>query len=112
VSVVDRLSIVAHDRFQEIIDEANRPDSVIRLAQVILDPATDLQKTRTVVAQSNLAQQIGATPTVSGATSFPFASPAAPVFASDAERTIARAAYEVIRNFERLRRSRRCRASR
>ena len=102
VSVVDRLSIVAHDRFQEIIDEANRPDSVIRLAQVILDPATDLQKTRTVVAQSNLAQQIGATPTVSGATSFPFASPAAPVFASDAERTIARAAYAVIRNFESL----------
>jgi type III restriction enzyme len=30
VSAVDRLIIVAHDRFQEIVDEANRPDSVIR----------------------------------------------------------------------------------
>jgi type III restriction enzyme len=27
---VDRLSIVAHDKFQEIIDEANRGDSPIR----------------------------------------------------------------------------------
>jgi type III restriction enzyme len=78
VSVVDRLSIVAHDRFQEIIDEANRPDSVIRLTQVILDPASDLQKTRTVVAQSNLAEQIAA------------------------EGTIAQAAFQVIRNYESL----------
>jgi type III restriction enzyme len=29
VNSVDRLSIVAHDRFQEIIDEANKPDSTI-----------------------------------------------------------------------------------
>ena len=37
VEEVDRLSIVAHDRFQEIIDEANRTDSVIRLKSVILE---------------------------------------------------------------------------
>jgi len=37
VSAVDRLNIVAHDRFQEIIDEANRGDSPIRLKQVILE---------------------------------------------------------------------------
>ena len=33
VTAVDRLNIVAHDKFQEIIDEANRPDSPIRLQQ-------------------------------------------------------------------------------
>ena len=38
VTAVDRLNIVAHDKFQEIIDEANRPDSAIRLQQVVLDP--------------------------------------------------------------------------
>src|SRR5450759_2218917 len=32
---VDRLTIVSHDRFQEIIDEANRPDSIIRTGVVI-----------------------------------------------------------------------------
>jgi type III restriction enzyme len=52
VSTVDRLNIIAHDRFQEIIDEANRPDSAIHVTKLILDPATDLQKSQTVVAQS------------------------------------------------------------
>jgi len=39
VTAVDRLNIVAHDKFQEIIDEANRPDSAIRLQAVVLDEA-------------------------------------------------------------------------
>lgn len=100
VSVVDRLSIVAHDRFQEIIDEANRPDSVIRLTQVILDPGTDLQKTRTVVAQSNLAGQIsGAASPVTGATSL---AAVTAVFRSEAERKIAQSTYAVIRKYETL----------
>ncbi|MBZ0170489.1 type III restriction enzyme, res subunit [Candidatus Methylomirabilis lanthanidiphila] len=83
VSVVDRLSIVAHDRFQEIIDEANRPDSIIRLTQVVLDPSTDLQKTRTVVIQSNVVEQIEA-------------------MADESERRIAQATREVIRRYEHL----------
>ena len=37
VGAVDRLNSVAHDHFQEIIDEANRGDSPIRLKQLILD---------------------------------------------------------------------------
>src|SRR6185312_15047503 len=34
VTAVDRLNIVAHDRFQEIIDEARKSDSPIRLQAV------------------------------------------------------------------------------
>ncbi len=83
VSTVDRLNIVAHDRFQEIIDEANKPDSMIRLTQVILDPATDLQKTKTVVAQSMLTEQINAT-------------------TNEFERRIAQATQEVIHRYENL----------
>src|SRR6266487_637290 len=56
VAAVDRLSIVAHDKFQEIIDEANRPDSAIRLQQVILNPEQLQQKTVTVISQSQLAK--------------------------------------------------------
>ncbi len=37
VTSVDRLNIIAHDKFQEIIEEANKPDSQIRLQKVILD---------------------------------------------------------------------------
>ena len=35
VATVDRLTIVSHDKFQEIIDDANRPDSIIRTGVVI-----------------------------------------------------------------------------
>ncbi|MBD0414121.1 DEAD/DEAH box helicase [Oryzicola mucosus] len=39
IPALDRLSIVAHDRFQEIVEEARRPGSVLRLAEVILPEA-------------------------------------------------------------------------
>jgi type III restriction enzyme len=42
---VDRLIIVSHDRFQEIIDEANRPDSIIRTGVVIGKDIPDQQTT-------------------------------------------------------------------
>ena len=51
VPAVDRLNIVAHDRFQEIIDEANRGDSPIRMQQVILDaPEGDAAPTSVFVS--------------------------------------------------------------
>ena len=59
VTAVDRLNIVAHDKFQEIIDEANKPDSAIRLQAVVIDPDQLAQKTVTVVSQSQLATKLG-----------------------------------------------------
>ena len=50
---VDKLTIVAHDRFQEIIDEANRPDSIIRKENIItIDPEelTQPKEVMTVVS--------------------------------------------------------------
>jgi type III restriction enzyme len=35
VKAVDRLTIIAHDKFQEIIDEANNPNSIIRSGVII-----------------------------------------------------------------------------
>ncbi len=99
VSSVDRLNIIAHDRFQEIVDEANKPDSAICLTQVILDPATDLQKTRTVVATSKIEEQLhGAS--VTG----PIGGPpqTTPIFAGETERAIAQAAYKEIQKYENL----------
>ncbi len=51
VIAVDRLSIVVHDKLQEIADEANRFDSPIRLQQVILAEDEINRKTKTVVSQ-------------------------------------------------------------
>ena len=97
---MDRLSIVAHDKFQEIIDEANRPDSAIRLQQVILDPTQDLQRMVTVVSQSNIEAQITAAmpPLVAGP--MPSAAPSQPIFTNEVERKIAQVTYEVIKRHE------------
>jgi type III restriction enzyme len=62
VTAVDRLNIVAHDRFQEIVDEARRPDSPIRLQAVVLDPDQLGTKSATLVVQSRLETMLGVQP--------------------------------------------------
>lgn len=54
VDAVDRLSIVAHDRFQEIVDEANNPQNPLRLKQLILDAEGENAPKEAVVVKSNL----------------------------------------------------------
>jgi len=65
VSAVDRLNIVSHDRFQEIVDEARKPDSIIKVGLVI---GRDIPAGRTFVQQvtPNLVPS-GVTPASSGA---------------------------------------------
>ena len=107
VAAVDRLNIVAHDRFQEIIDEANRGDSPIRLKQVILEAPSADDKKVSVQVESGAAARLGlsaATPTVdaaSAAANGGAATPApAPVFKTEAEKQAARVVLEVINKLE------------
>ena len=80
VMAVDRLNIVAHDRFQEIIDEANRPDSALHVQLVEFDPEQLRQKTVTVVSQSQLATKLGLQPEqLTASTQIPESTPP-PVF--------------------------------
>jgi type III restriction enzyme len=53
VEKVDRLTIVSHDKFQEIIDEANKPNSIIKLANIIEIEEQDIEKERVVITSSN-----------------------------------------------------------
>lgn len=46
---VDTLTIVAHDKFQEIIDEANKPDSIIKQKNIIEINAEEIDKEKEVV---------------------------------------------------------------
>jgi type III restriction enzyme len=107
VAAVDRLNIVAHDKFQEIIDEANRGDSPIRLKQVILEaPSVDDKKVSVQVA-SGAASRLGLTdatppagPTAGSAHGGSVTPSASPVFTTDAEKQAARAVMEVIGKYE------------
>lgn len=49
VDKVDKLTIVAHDKFQQIIDEANKPDSIIRKENVIEIDAGELSEPKEVI---------------------------------------------------------------
>ena len=100
VSAVDRLNIVAHDRFQEILDEASRPDSPIRLQQVILNPEELGYKTITVVSPSRLNSMLGLKPERTTPTTQIAGSSEEPVFRTPEEQQIARMTHEVIRTFE------------
>ncbi|MDR3158086.1 MAG: DEAD/DEAH box helicase family protein [Zoogloeaceae bacterium] len=106
VAAVDRLNIVAHDKFQEIIDEANRGDSPIRLKQVILDAPSADDKKESIQVESSAASSLGLanTPAVdaasaaaSGGNKIPAPEP---VFTSEAERQAARVVMEVIGTYE------------
>ncbi len=100
VTAVDRLNIVAHDKFQEIINEANRPDSVIHLKAVILDIDDLGQKTATVVSQSQLATKLGFKPDDVTANTEIAGKDIKPAFTKPEEQKIAQIAYEVIRRLE------------
>jgi type III restriction enzyme len=100
VEAIDQLNIVAHDRFQEIVDDSRRADSPIHLKELLLDDEDLRTKTVTVVSQSQLAMSLGlplpqVTPTtVVSSTKLPL------VFAKPEEQKIAQITYEVIRSLE------------
>lgn len=106
VAAVDRLNIVAHDKFQEIIDEANRGDSPIRLKQVILEaPSADDRKV-SVQVSSGAMTALGLAPApvmgtgAANADTTPADTPPSPVFASERERHAARVVMDVIAQYE------------
>jgi type III restriction enzyme len=100
VTAVDRLNIVAHDRFQEIVEEANNPNSTIRLQQVVLNPDQLQQKTVTVVSQSQLAAKLGLKPDHPTSSTQVSGFNEAPAVFSAEEQKIAQITYDVIRKFE------------
>jgi len=62
VDAVDRLSIVAHDRFQEIVDESRRPGSLIQLKTMVIDPEELAKGKTTVVVPSNFQAALSPAP--------------------------------------------------
>ncbi len=92
VVAVDRLTIVSHDHFQEIIDEANKPDSIIRTGVVIGRDIPDREMKVIEVAPVIVGK-------VAGDASLPEQKP---LFNTEREKEVARATLEVIKQFERL----------
>jgi type III restriction enzyme len=99
VAAVDRLNIIAHDRFQEIIDEANRGDSPIRLKQVILEAPSDDDRKVNVQVESKAATLLGLVETPLASVSA-YSDSVTPVFTTEAEKQVVRVVSEVIGTYE------------
>lgn len=98
VEAVDRLSIVAHDKFQEIVDEANNPDNPLRLKQLILDRPEDDVKMESLQVSSNIEAQIsGEEATGSEGALF---TQSKSVFQSESEKKTAAVALEIIKKYQ------------
>ena len=100
VMAVDRLNIVAHDKFQEIIDEAGRPGSAIHLQTVVLDDNDLGKKTVTVVSQSQLATKLGYLPAHTTSSTSVAGQDVTPMFSKPEEQKVARTTWEVIKQYE------------
>jgi type III restriction enzyme len=101
VPAVDRLSIIAHDKFQEIVDDARKPDSTIKKLQLIeLDGEDITQRSLTIVSQSNIASKLGIKPNQTTANTHLAGGDISPIFETPAEQRVAKLAYEVIKRLE------------
>ncbi len=97
VVAVDRLTIVSHDRFQEIIDEANKPDSIIRTGVVIGKDIPE-EQAKVVVVESEIENRISPKADGDGETQ-------PSLFDKPEEQKVAKATLKIIRQYERLTKS-------
>ncbi|MBT7442945.1 MAG: DEAD/DEAH box helicase family protein [Methylococcales bacterium] len=106
VDAVDRLNIVAHDRFQEIVDEANNPNNPLRLRQVILDK-DDTEQPKDSVAVTSRLEGLFTGKSVQSATGFDYSGPnkspheiAKPAFNGVTEREVALTTLRVLQSYQ------------
>ncbi|HEX7332066.1 MAG TPA: DEAD/DEAH box helicase family protein [Pyrinomonadaceae bacterium] len=100
VEAVDQLNIVAHDRFQEIVDDSRKADSPIQLKALVLDDEELKTKTVTVVSQSQLAMHLGLQAPPASQTTVVSRSSTPPAFVKPEEQKIAQITYDVIKSLE------------
>jgi type III restriction enzyme len=102
VPAVDRLTIVSHDKFQEIVDHANDPNSIIRAGVVIgRDIPEAGRKAMEVKSAFEQAISGGVVPARAAAAGQPVAEQRK-LFEKPEEQEVAKATYHVIKQYERL----------
>ena len=99
VPAVDRLTIVSHDRFQEIIDHANDPNSIIRTGVVIGKDIPGAGK-KAVIVESEFEKIISSSMPKAGEEEK--APGTRSLFEKPEEQEVAKATFQVIRQYERL----------
>ncbi len=101
VPAVDRLTIVSHDKFQELVDEAKDKDSIIRAGIKIGTDIPD-EKSQAVTAGTSLEREILGTATDAVPSDDVPVTEQKPLFDTEADRHAAMCALAEIKHLERL----------
>ncbi|NLE59565.1 MAG: DEAD/DEAH box helicase family protein, partial [Planctomycetes bacterium] len=102
VPAVDRLTIVSHDKFQEIVDHANDPNSIIRAGVVIGRDIPEAGR-KAVEVKSRFEQAIsGDAGSVRPGAGGQAAVEQRTLFEKPEEQEVAKATYQIIKQYERL----------
>jgi type III restriction enzyme len=97
---VDRLNIIAHDKFQEIVDDSKRPDSQIQLQQIILVPESLQEKSAPMIVPPTLMSKLGIHSPSSTTSTATFLNSPTAVFTTPETQKVAQITYEVIHKLE------------
>ena len=97
VPAVDRLNIVAHDKFQEIVDDSRKPDSPVRLQQVVLGQEDFAKRLVTTVVEPSLMSRLGVSEMALADTAeTPAPAVVERIPLTPAQQAVVRAAFDVI----------------
>ncbi|KAA0676356.1 DEAD/DEAH box helicase [Roseomonas genomospecies 6] len=96
VEPIDRLTIIAHDRFEAIIEAAKKPDSVVQMKAVVIGPGGDVPPQGAVLVEAPTRVEAELTGKQLGG-----GEQAASVLERPEDRAVASATLEVIRGMER-----------
>lgn len=99
VEAIDRLTVIAHDRFAEVIEKAKEPGSVVAtMKAVLIGEGGDIPATGSTLVQAPSRAEAALTGAASGLSD----QPQEPlVFQTPGERTVARVTLDVIHAMER-----------
>lgn len=102
VAAVDRLTIVAHDKFQEIVDEAERGDSPFKLERVMLGDGENDKPLAALIVQSSVEAMFAPTVATTVSVVAERVAAPAPLFAKLEEATAARITYNALADYRGL----------
>jgi type III restriction enzyme len=98
-AAVDRLTVIAHDRFDEVIKRAREPGSVVQMQSIIIGEGGDVSLTGTVLVETPSELLLtGAYPDIPGLSETPQEKY---IFRSPEEIKTAQVALQVMERFER-----------
>jgi type III restriction enzyme len=98
VEAIDRLTVIAHDRFDDVIKAAREPDSIVSMKAVTIGDGGDIPQTKSILVEAKSKIEVMLTGEAGRSGE---GQQGVPVFKTPEERTVAKVTLDVIQRMER-----------